>query len=232
MTEQLFLPVQLPDDEVYDSFIPGSNAHVLAHLTAWVTAAQPKPFLTYLSGQTGAGKSHLLFSACNQAADANLTCTYISFNQMADLAPAMLQGLEQMDLVCLDDIQCIGGHLEWQQAVFDFINRAREQQCRLLVAADSGPKQLPLELPDLQSRLSWGVSYHIQPLDDEQRINALQVRAHRRGMTMPQEVARFLMNHCQRDMTVLVGLLDRLDALSLKAQHRLTIPFVKKALNL
>ncbi|MEI8647476.1 hypothetical protein P4S73_05115 [Paraglaciecola sp. Hal342] len=49
---------------------------------------------------------------------------------------------------------------------------------------------------------------------------------------MPEKVAVYLVNHWQRDMPSLMNTLDKLDQLSLQQQRKLTIPFVKEALNL
>ncbi|WP_088328451.1 DnaA regulatory inactivator Hda [Lacimicrobium sp. SS2-24] len=230
MISQLYLPVQLPDDENFESFHAGPNAQLISHLKSWFDTSQ-SPFLTYISGEHGQGKSHLLYSVCNLAADSNKTCAYVGLKNLAELAPEMLSGLEHLDCICLDDIHLLQGQQEWQRAVFDLINRVREQgQCRLAITALQGPKQVPLALADLQSRLSWGVSFHLQPLSDEMRTEVLTSRAYRRGMTMPAEVARFLINHCHRDMPTLMKVLEKLDVSSLQAGHKLTIPFVKKVL--
>ncbi|HKJ77017.1 MAG TPA: DnaA/Hda family protein, partial [Gammaproteobacteria bacterium] len=83
-------------------------------------------------------------------------------------------------------------------------------------------------LPDLVSRLGWGLIFHVRPLSDEQMIDALQLRARQRGLDLPADVARYLLRHYRRDMTSLASLLERLDHASLVAQRRLTIPFVKQ----
>lgn len=233
MSKQLFLPLQLPDDEVFDSFIAGANQQVVSHLQDWLNGKNSTLFLTYISGDSGTGKSHLQYSLCSEAATLGLTCAYVGFKNLTDLHPDLLADLEQVAVICLDDVHLLEGHPQWQTAVFDLINRVRERgRSRLLVSGLQGPAQLPLALADLRSRLSWGVSFHLRPLDDEGRVEALRGRAHRRGMGMPLEVARFLLNHCHRDMPALLAVLDRLDATSLQEKHRLTIPFVKKVLDL
>lgn len=231
MTRQLFLPVQMPDDETFDSFIAGENLQVVQHLQQWLHAAEP--FLTYVSGESGSGKSHLHYALCSDCADRQLSVAYISFNDLGQLHPDVLMDLEQLNLICLDDVHLLAGKSDWQRAMFDLINRVKERGgSKLLVSALQGPGQLPVELADLRSRLSWGLSFHLKPLNDELRAEALIVRAHRRGMLMSQDVARFLMNHCHRDMPTLLTVLDKLDNSSLEAQRRLTIPFVKKVLAL
>lgn len=232
--EQLSLPVQLPDDETFSSFVSGVNVQVVSYLEQLFSRAFSKdhPFLTFLSGETGCGKSHLLYSLCHKAANLGYSHVYISLKQKNELSEQVLQGLENVQLVCIDDVQCLSGEQSWQIALFDLINRVKESNngCHLVITADAGPTQVGLELPDLRSRLSWGVSFHLQPLDDDERIQALINRAKSRGMVLSEDVARFLMTHLQRDMPSLMGALDELDNSSLKEQRRLTIPFIKHVL--
>ncbi|MCU7810802.1 MAG: DnaA regulatory inactivator Hda, partial [Candidatus Thiodiazotropha sp. (ex Notomyrtea botanica)] len=101
-----------------------------------------------------------------------------------------------------------------------------------VVAADHPPASLPVALPDLASRLTWGPCYHLFPLDDDERLELLLASAERRGMTMSVETASFLLQRTPRDIHFLTLLMDRLDSASMAAQRRLTIPFVREILNL
>ena len=149
------------------------------------------------------------------------------------MSPDMMLGLEQYRLICLDDIEELHGEPDWQVAVFDLINRVKEQNnsC-LVITGNQAPKQLSLELPDLISRLSWGTNFQLYSLTDEQRQQALIVKAQHRGLNMSKDVARYLVNHWQRDMPALIASLDILDEQSLQQQRKLSIPFVKAILEL
>jgi DnaA family protein len=149
------------------------------------------------------------------------------------MSPDVLMGLEHYRLICLDDIEKLQGESAWQIAVFDLINRIKEQgnSC-LVITGNQPPKQLSLELPDLISRLSWGTNFQLYSLTDEQRQQALIVKAQHRGLNMSKDVARYLVNHWQRDMPALISSLDILDEQSLQQQRKLTIPFVKVILSL
>jgi len=72
--------------------------------------------------------------------------------------------------------------------------------------------------------------FRLEPLDDEDRILALRLRAGHRGLELPDETARYLLRRLPRDMRALCEWLDRLDIASLAAQKRLTVPFVRGVL--
>jgi DnaA family protein len=61
-------------------------------------------------------------------------------------------------------------------------------------------------------------------------VQALRLRASQRGLELPDDTARFLLNRSRRDMTSLYRLLDTLDTEALIAQRRLTIPFVREVM--
>jgi DnaA-homolog protein len=82
-------------------------------------------------------------------------------------------------------------------------------------------------LADLASRLNGGVVLTLQALDEQEQLAALQLRAQLRGFELPEETGQFLLRRLPRNMTALCNFLDELDAASLVAQRRLTVPFVK-----
>jgi DnaA family protein len=135
-----------------------------------------------------------------------------------------------MDLVCLDDVDAVAARPAWERGLFDLFNRLRESGVTLLVAAGKRPDRTRLQLADLVSRLGWGVTYVLKPLDEETLFAAITHRAKARGLDLPEDTARFLLRRFPRDLVSLCDLLDRLDQASLATRRRLTIPFVKAAL--
>lgn len=218
---QLPLRIGLRDSATFANFHPGSNAAV-TH-----TLQQGEEPFVYLWGASGSGKSHLLQALCHAATESGAVAIYLPLDGEG-VAPAMLEGLELMSLVCLDNLDAVAGDGMWEQALFHLYNRLRESGNRLIVAARSAPGALGIALPDLVSRLGWGPVFQLQVLSDGEKAAALQQRAANRGMQMPAEVAAYLMSRSARDMHALFALLERLDELSLAAQRKLTIPFVRE----
>ncbi len=230
MTVQLPLAFQLPDNMSLDSFIPGKNEEILHAVKQLIQA--PAEHLLFISGPGQSGKTHLASALCVAATKAGLNCAYLPLNELAQLDPNALQDLHQLDLVCIDDVQAVAGKPEWEEALFVLFNQARDNNSRLLFTADQGPGSLPLELADLKSRLSWGVSYQLEPLADEGKIQLLLQAADLRGLTLKQDVASYILSRYSRDIPALLTLLDRLDQASMAAQRKLTLPFVRQQLRM
>lgn len=226
MRLQLPLNVTLRDDATLANYYPGDNEEVVTHLG--VSAEHNEALSLYLWGARGAGKSHLLQAVCHAVGARGGTAAYLPLTQLKSLSPSVTEGLEQVDVVCIDDINAVAGDPPWEAALFHLYNRCREHGSRLINSGAAAPAGLGLGLADLTSRLGGGLVFHIKPLSDEQMMAALQLRAGRRGIELPVDVARYLLRRCKRDMTALASLLERLDHASLAAQRRLTIPFVRE----
>ncbi len=107
MNGQYPLNIGLDTGTGFDNFVPGANTQILIELRR-ASAGEGEPFV-YLWGGTGTGKSHLLQAACRRADEQGRRAAYLPLAMVTELAPAVLDGLEQMDLVCLDDIHRAAG---------------------------------------------------------------------------------------------------------------------------
>ena len=226
MAQQLPLGIELKPARDFGSFILGRNAEAVARLR------HNQDLFLYLWGEPGCGKSHLLQATCRQQNELGNRCAYVPLMEFAELQPTMLEGLEEMDLVCLDDLEQLAGADAWELALFNLFNQLRERQARLLVSAHQPPNQLPIRLQDLASRLTWGPCYHLISLDDDGRLELLIRHARQRGLELSSDTAGFLLQRIPRDVHFLTRVIERLDQASLAAQRRLTLPFVRKVLGL
>ncbi|MFA7618991.1 MAG: DnaA regulatory inactivator Hda [Thiohalomonadaceae bacterium] len=220
---QLALRLALPDSATLANFHMGDNGALLHALKS------DEPFI-YLWGNPGAGKSHLLQAACHAAADAGDCPAYLPLRDLIATDPEVFEGLEAAGLVCLDDVDAIAGRQAWEQALFHLYNRVRDAGGRMLATGPAAPAGLDIRLPDLVSRLSWGPVFQLHALDDEGKMAALRARARARGLELSEDVAAYLMRRFARDPHSLFALLDRIDAASLVAKRRITIPFLRELL--
>ena len=227
--KQLPLSMWLRQSASFDNYIAAANQQLLNNLRNLVASTQER-FL-FLWGNEGVGKTHLLQAACRAAASRKGS-VYLPLQEADQFAPEMLEGLELMSLVAIDDLDAIAGDLSWETALFNLYNRVRDgDSCSLLVAARKPLVGLGLTLPDLKSRLGWGLVFQVHAMIDEEKVQALQQRADDLGFELPDEVANYLLRHYQRQTAALFNLLDQLDQHSLAEQRRLTIPFVKQVID-
>lgn len=161
------------------------------------------PAVIYLWGEAGCGKSHLLAATAAHAA-----ATYTA-------------------VVVADDAQNLDAAT--QEALFDAFNATLTGGPKLIVAGDRAPLQLRLR-EDLRTRLGAGLVYALQPLSDDEKRIAILAAGRARGMPLSDEFVDHLLNHFQRDMRSLMGLIDALDRYSLAAKRAVTLPLLREVL--
>jgi len=231
---QLPLDIKLPDSATLANLVRGANGEAIDHIQMSLTADASdydNSQAIYVWGGSGCGKSHLLQAACHALIDQGVATVYLSLREFRQFDPSMLEGLETLALVCIDDVDAIAGQHDWEDGLFHLYNRMQTVAGQLLLSGKASPNELGLGLADLSSRLSWGWVFQLQLLGDDEKKQALQLRARTRGFTLSDEVGDYLLRYFPRDMHALFALLDRLDVASLVEQRRLTVPWVKKVLS-
>jgi len=234
--KQLALGVKLRADAVFESFWPGPNGEIIAALRTSSTVP------LWLWGAGGSGKTHLLQAVCAAAGNASSgapddgssaagsPAAYFPLAVPRALPPEALAGFERARVLCVDDVDAVAGDLAWESALFRLFNEASELRTRLIFAAAVPPRQPDWRLGDWGSRAAACAVYQLRELDDDGRVEALRLRAAQRGLQLPYETSEYLLKRMPRDMRSLFAILDQLDEASLVAQRRLTIPFIRDAL--
>jgi DnaA family protein len=226
---QIPLALDAQQQPGFDLFVIGGNGAACENAKKIATGDLQSNL--YLWGATGTGVTHLLQAACKLAAEQGRQTAYIPLREHADLDPGMLENMEVLDLVCVDDIDQIGGQPAWEQALLHLYNRRRDSKHSVLIGAHASPQNLELGLPDLKSRMAWDLVYHLKALADEDKIELLQRRAAARAFSLPQDVAAYLVTRVRRDPHHLIALLDKLQNATLAEKRKLTVPFVKSILD-
>lgn len=222
---QMALPLQLQDHAVFESFLDDGNESLVAFLIDAVDSRRAGG--GWIWGPPATGKTHLLQACCARAGH---SAVYLPMEQLRDAGPGILEGMAAQSLICIDDIDKVAGDTGWEAALFGLYNQVLEGGGAIFVTASAPVRECEFELADLASRLSQLPGFRVEPLDEEGRLRALQLRAGHRGLTLPDETARYLLTRSRRDMASLYQLLDRLDRQALEAQRRLTVPFVRSVI--
>lgn len=227
ISKQLPLKLAPLREDRLDDFVVGPNAAVLAaiyHLLDETAAS------LFLEGTPGSGKSHLLNALCHLAREQGMSAFYIPLKRLPESAAASLEGLEGLDLVCVDDVDVIAGQSSWEHALFHCFNRIREGGGRLLVSSSQPLKALSFGLPDLASRLSWGTRQILQSLSDEDKGKVMQQYAATQGIQLSQEVIEYLLKRDQRDLKTLITVLNQLQQAAFADKRKITVPLARQVL--
>lgn len=228
--QQLALGVKLRDDARFDNFHGERNAEAARRLREATERSGATPSVI-VCGDRDTGKSHLLQAVCHLAEQSERAAVCVSMEELLPFGPDALGGLEFNDLVCLDDLDGVAGREDWEEAVFHLYNRVQDRGGQLVISLSDLPTARPFALADLISRLSHGLLVQLGINRDDDRLRILMARAEKRGLVMGEDVAAFILRRAPRSLAQLLAALDQLDDNSLKAQRRLTIPFVKSVMD-
>ncbi|MBK8131874.1 MAG: DnaA regulatory inactivator Hda [Gammaproteobacteria bacterium] len=224
MSRQLALPVTLRDAAGFENFHAAPTS-VAGQALALLRDQFPPGTLVCLWGGPGTGKSHLARASCRHYTNA----LYLPLGALRDSDPEdVFADLDSLDLLALDELDAVAGRDDWELALFGLHNRLLERGGRLLVTARVPPRELPLRLPDLRSRLIAGYGFGLPDHDDGQCLEILRFRAARLGLLLGPDAGRYLLHRAPRDLASLMDCLDRLDHAALAHQRQLTLPFIKQ----
>jgi DnaA family protein len=220
------LDIGLHTAPTLESFFTGPNSAALEHLRLWTSSQMPSPVPTYLWGESGSGKSHLLRAVQSELTDSGMRVGWLDANQNDRLSFD-----ESWTAVLMDDVHLY--NLEQQQLAFNWFVNALAPKTGLarwvLAAGMLPPADLKLR-DDLRSRLGWGHVYALQVLSDTERAAVLRLEADARGLFLSDDVMSYMLSRFSRDLSSLMTLLDHLDQYALQTQRAITIPLIKSML--
>ncbi len=228
MNTQLALGITLRDEATFTNFDSRANQQVLRCLKQLLKGSGER--IIYLWGQGDVGITHLLQACCHEAFQRQAHAIFLPLSE-PDLTPEILQDLESVNVICIDDIEYVLGKPAWEEQLLHLYNRVHDGNSRLVIGAKKISYLTQCELPDLKSRLSWGLTLRVDGLSDAEKPQALQMRLARRGLTLSRQTAKFLCQRYDYNMKALLDVIETLDHAALMAKRRLTIPFIKKTLD-
>jgi DnaA-homolog protein len=202
---QLILDFGPPPAADFDNFVPGSNGECLAALRALPAQLRdgidPPSRFVYVWGPPGSGKSHL--------------ATALTAHDVAQL-------------VVVDDCHRLPAEAQ-RQLFHRFDAIAQSQDLALVTFGDAPPARLAL-MPELASRLAWGMVFALEPLGDDDLVAAVAGAAQERGLALDPGLPAYLLTHTRRDIGSLKTLIASLDRLSLQQKRPVTLPMLRSLL--
>lgn len=228
MGDQLSLPFERKSERSIDTFIVGQNKILIDRLLT-----EKKEFCqTFIYAPKGSGKTHLINAIHAKKCVAN-TSIIVSLRDMKEFGPDVLDQLEFMDYVFIDDIDEIFGNREWELAFYRLINESMNKNSNHLVFTSSiniiNDKSV---LKDLKTRIQWGSIFELIPLNDDELRELVYTMVKSKGLIIENHIITFLYNHTKWDISTLSKNINFICEQSIVNKHPITIPFIKKILNL
>ena len=208
----------------FSNFLDSQNRQLVGHLTK-ISSIRAVP-ITMVWGASGFGKSHVLLASARHHSDEGLGVLYLSLGNPA-ATPEMIQNPQNQNIICVDNIDLVARNAEWELALFNLFNEAKEHGTALVFSSSVSPSEIDFQLPDLLSRLTWGLAFQLQELSAKEKIGALQLHARHRKFELAESVAAMLLDRYSRNMSDLMGLLVQIDKTSITSKKKITASFVR-----
>ncbi len=210
----------------FENFIIGSTnkfAQAACVAVANHPATNYNPLFIY--GNSGLGKTHLLYATINQLKknNPNIKIIYTKgedfTNQMiACLANKTMEDFRNKyrtcDVLLIDDIQFIAGKVSTQEEFFHTFNALFEDKKQIILTSDRPPRDIKTLEDRLKSRFEWGLIADIEPPDLELRIAIIKKKAEQVDVHIPDDVLTFLGENLRSNIRQIEGAIKKLGALS------------------
>ncbi len=225
---QLPLPLQFDSRFSLDNYIATEAPYIRYQLTALFD--ETGEALIGLWGGSDSGKTHLLNACALYARDAAVD--YHLFDA-AQLGEASAEGFNEFPagtVLAVDNIDLLAGNRDWEAAFYQVINRVKQGELRFLFSLSRQPRDIGFRLPDLKSRLGWGLLIALPSPDDKAVERILRERARLLGLKLGDDALHFLLSRYSRRLKDQMEALQKLDAAALSQQRRITIPLIREVL--
>ncbi len=212
------------EEYTFDRFIVGSSNR-FAYNAAVAVAEDPGKSYNplFLYGESGLGKTHLLYSIYHtiQKKHPEYQIIYIKgdefTNELSEAirlrnTDAFRQKYRDKDLLLVDDIHFIAGKEQTQEEFFNTFNNLYEAGKQIVLTSDRPPSDM-LRLEDrLRTRFEWGLMADIQPPDYETRCAIIKNKSILLGLNLPSDIIEYIAQNITANVRQLEGTIKKLMA--------------------
>ena len=211
-------------DYTFDTFIVGPS-NKFAHAASIAVATKPASLYNplFIYGNSGLGKTHLLYAICNEISfrHPQMNILYIKGDEFTnEMIEAIRHGTTQefrqryrkADILLVDDIQFIAGKESTQEEFFHTFNSLYESKRQIVLTSDRPAKDIATLEERLLTRFEWGLTADIQPPDFETRLAIIRRKAELIDITIPENVCEYIANRLKNNIRQLEGTVKKMKA--------------------
>lgn len=212
------------DELTFDTFVVGSS-NTFAHAAALAVANAPgeayNPLFIY--GNSGLGKTHLLYAICEQIIQKDPDAK-ILYTRGEDFTNELIKAIgnhttdafhdkyRTVDVLLVDDVQFIAGKDRTQEEFFHTFNALVQDKKQIVLTSDRPPKEIANLEDRIRTRFEWGLLADIQPPDLETRIAIIKRKAEYYNLDLSDDVVQFIAEKIKSNVRQLEGTVKKLHA--------------------
>ena len=107
---QLALQIQINERASLNNFFVSKKNNKTIQILKNILLGSDKGVQIFIDDLGSNGKSYLLQAICNDFSNSHNSSIYIPMKEAINLDPSILQGVSQLNLICIDDIELINNY--------------------------------------------------------------------------------------------------------------------------
>ena len=224
---QLALQIQINERASLDNFFISKNNNKAIQILKNILERSNNGAQIFIDDLGSNGKSYLLQAICNDFSNSNNSTIYIPMQKAINLEPSILEGINDLNLICLDDIDLISNQRDWELALFNLINECYEKDCFLLLSGSIDKLEV---IPDLISRIKKMEILRLKAIDDDELLRATQSISKNLNIEISDKNMNYLINNSRRDIKTVFRTLSQLEKESLERKKSIGLNLIKEVI--
>ena len=224
---QLALQIQINERASLNNFFVSKKNNKTIQILKNILLGSDKGVQIFIEDLGSNGKSYLLQAICNDFSNSNNSSIYIPMQEAINLDPSILEGVSELNLICIDDIDLINKRRDWEIALFNLINECYEKECFLLL---SGSINRLEAIPDLVSRIKKMETLRLEAINDDELLEATKAISKNLNIEISDKNMNYLINNSKRDIKTIFRTLSQLEKESLERKKSIGLNLIKEVI--
>ena len=224
---QLALQIQINERASLNNFFVSKNNSKTIQILKNILLDSNNGVQIFIDDLGSNGKSYLLQAICNDFSNSSNSSIYIPMQEAINLDPSILEGVSELNLICIDDVDLINKRREWELALFNLINECYEKDCFLLL---SGSVNKLEAIPDLVSRIKKMETLRLEAINDDELLEATQAISKNLNIEISDKNMNYLINNSKRDIKTIFRTLSQLEKESLERKKSIGLNLIKEVI--
>ena len=224
---QLALQIQINERASLNNFFVSKNNNKTIQVLKNILFSSDSGAQIFIDDLGSNGKSYLLQAICNDFSNSNNSSIYIPMEEAINLDPSILEGVSELNLICIDDVDLINNRREWEIALFNLINECYEKECFLLLSGSINKLEA---IPDLVSRIKKMETLRLEAINDDELLEATQAISKNLNIEISDKNMNYLINNSKRDIKTIFRTLSQLERESLERKKSIGLNLIKEVI--
>ena len=224
---QLALQIQINERASLNNFFVSKKNNKTIQILKNILLGSDKGVQIFIDDLGSNGKSYLLQAICNDFSNSNNSSIYIPMQEAINLDPSILEGVSELNLICIDDIDHINKRRDWEIALFNLINECYEKECFLLLSGSINKLEA---IPDLVSRIKKMETLRLEAINDDELLEATKAISKNLNIEISDKNMNYLINNSKRDIKTIFRTLSQLEKESLERKKSIGLNLIKEVI--